>query len=183
MYGFRSINYHIVKAVFSSSLSFFLSLSSKFPVSSFFSPVYVPPYSSYAFHLSTTPPIWKVLKVHCPIIQIFNEGIKQYFFPVPNPKGVHEYTTTSWTLCHWTSPCGPDIFSQALSSTPAYLISYIWLWVYYGRLFQKPYYGDKQHPLLFPCHLITESNQLFSSMLYWHFNCFVFDFVERKQCK
>lgn len=24
-----------------------------------------------------------------PIIQIFNEGIKQYFFPVPNPKGVH----------------------------------------------------------------------------------------------
>lgn len=86
MYGSRSINYQIVKAVFSSSLSFFLSLSSKFPVSSFFSPVYVPPYSSYAFHLSTTPPIWKVLKVHCPIIQIFNEGIKQYFSQYQTPR-------------------------------------------------------------------------------------------------
>lgn len=113
MYGSRSINYQIVKAVFSSSLSFFLSLSSKFPVSSFFSPVYVPPYSSYVFHLSTTPPIWKVLKVHCPIIQIFNEGIKQYFFPSTKPQGcplIHNYqldfvslNITLWSRHFFTS--------------------------------------------------------------------------------
>lgn len=62
------------------------SLSSKFPVISFFSPVYVPPYSIYAFHLSTTPPIWKVLKVHCPSSRFLMKVLSNIFSQYQTPR-------------------------------------------------------------------------------------------------